>query len=168
MKLLCAILLASFAVPADLASPAVAAPVTVGWVERVRIQPGDVVLEAKLDTGATTSSLGADGIETFRRDGRRYVAFEVEGNGRGRVRIERPLVRMVRIKDRGVRSRERPVVMFGICIGPVFREFEVNLVDRSAFDYPMLVGRSFLAHGLAVDASRRFTVEPACNRTDQP
>lgn len=162
MRVLAAVLLASLPLQAIAASAAPDAPITVGWVERVRIHPGDVVLEAKLDTGADTSSLGADHIDIFRRDRRRFVSFDVETREGRRVRIERPLVRTVRIKDRGVRSRERPVVMLGICVGTFYREAEVNLVDRSAFEYPMLVGRSFLRHGLVVDAARRLTVEPAC------
>ena len=168
MRGFAAILLASLSLHAVAAFPNAATPLTVGWVERVRIYPGAITLEAKLDTGATTSSLGADRIDTFRRDGRRWVAFEIEGGDKTRVRIERPLVRMVRIKDRGVRSRERPVVMLGVCVGPVYHETEVNLVDRSEFNYPMLVGRSFLSHGLAVDAGRKFTIEPACEGVREP
>jgi hypothetical protein len=38
-----------------------AAPVVAGWVERVRISPGDLVIEAKLDSGARTSRLRARG-----------------------------------------------------------------------------------------------------------
>ncbi len=162
MRVLAFVLLASLPVHAIAASASADAPLMVGWVERVRVTPGDLLLEAKLDTGATTSSLGAERIDTFRRDGHRWVSFEVEGPDAARVRIERPLLRTVRIKDRGVRSRERPVVTLGLCVGPIFRETEVNLVDRTEFDYPMLVGRSFLMHGLAVDPARRFTVEPAC------
>ncbi len=163
MRGLAFILLASLPLHAFAASDLAGAPHTVGWVERARIYPGDMVLEAKLDTGADTSSLCASHIEVFRRDGRRVVAFEVKCVEGRLVKLERPLVRMVRIKNRGVRTRERPVVMLGVCVGKLFRETEVNLVDRSNLDYPMLIGRSFLAHGLAVDAARQFTVEPTCS-----
>jgi hypothetical protein len=167
LRVFAAILLASLPLHA-IAAYAADAPLTVGWVERVRIHPGEIVLDAKLDTGADTSSLGAERIGTFRRDGHRWVAFEIAVGTAAPVRIERPLVRTVRIKDRGVRTRERPVVKLGICIGTFYREAEVNLVDRSHFDYPMLVGRSFLGQGLAVDAARRFTIEPSCTGAREP
>ncbi|MEN8720357.1 MAG: RimK/LysX family protein, partial [Oceanococcaceae bacterium] len=40
-----------------------------GWVEKVRLLPGEIPLKAKLDTGAKTSSLHAEDISLFERDG---------------------------------------------------------------------------------------------------
>ena len=44
----------------------------VGWLEHVVVSEAGLILEAKLDTGADTSSLHAENIHRFRRDGNRY------------------------------------------------------------------------------------------------
>ena len=54
------------------------------------------------------------------------------------------------------------MVLLGICVGAYYREVEVNLVDRSKFKYPLLVGRSFLSGALIVDPSKTYAVEPNC------
>ena len=54
----------------------------------------------------------------------------------------------------------------GICIGNYYSEAEVNLVDRSRFKYPLLIGRSFMGDRLLIDPSAQFTLEPGCG--EQP
>jgi len=41
----------------------------IGEVEQIRVIPGDVVLKARIDTGATTTSLNAMDVQHFERDG---------------------------------------------------------------------------------------------------
>ena len=65
----------------NLPSPAVAAE-TVGWLESVTILPGSRVLDAKLDTGADTSSLDARGIQVLQKNGEDWVQFKI-GSGFG-------------------------------------------------------------------------------------
>ena len=52
--------------------------------------------------------------------------------------------------------------MLGVCLGSVQRTVEVNVVDRSGFDYPVLIGRSFLAGIFVVDPGERFLLTPDC------
>ena len=54
------------------------------------------------------------------------------------------------------------VVMLGICLGKVYKETEVTLVDRKGFLYAMLIGRSFLKNLFIVDTAQQFTVKPTC------
>ncbi|MBI2226094.1 MAG: ATP-dependent zinc protease [Betaproteobacteria bacterium] len=156
------LLLISTASAADVPRPR-ALPIA-GWLERARLAPGNVVLEAKLDSGARTSSLHATNLQQFRRDGQDWVAFDVNGNDGRSVRIERPLVRIARIKSALGTGEGRPTVTLGICIGNVYRVTEVNLVDRSSLSKPLLVGRRFLKGRLLVDLNRRYLLEPACKR----
>jgi hypothetical protein len=138
----------------------------VGWVEKARISPGNLVLQAKMDSGADNSSLTASDVVEFERNGENWVRFELVNDLGQSVVIERRLVRIARIKrHRGMRQ-ERPVVRMGICVGNYYREAEVNLVDRSKFKYPLLIGRSFMGEGLLIDPSKQFTLEPACG--EQP
>jgi hypothetical protein len=133
-----------------------------GWIERVRLGDEGVVLSAKLDTGALTSSLHAADVRWFTRDGEEWVAFEVTREDGRPVRLERKVVRVARIKRQGAESERRPTVMMGVCLGGVYRVTEVNLTDRTGFNYGFLVGRRFLAGYFVVDSSRTNTVAPDC------
>ena len=138
----------------------------VGWVEKARISPGNLVLQAKLDSGADNSSLNVSDVVEFERNGEKWVRFGLVNDLGQSVVIERRLVRIARIKrHRGMRQ-ERPVVRMGICVGNYYKEAEVNLVDRSKFKYPLLIGRSFMGNGLLIDPSAQFTLEPGC--AEQP
>jgi len=139
-----------------------------GWLERARLSPGEIVLEAKLDSGARTSSLHAGNLQQFRRDGKDWVAFDVMGNDGRDVRIERPLVRIAQVKSALGTDEARPTVTLGICIGTVYRVTEVNLVDRSELTKPLLVGRRFLRGRFLVDMGRRHLLEPLCRRKTVP
>lgn len=66
---------------ASLAAPAVAQAANdevFGWVEKATIEPWGVMVKAKLDSGALTSSMHAENIETFERDDEEWVRFDVE------------------------------------------------------------------------------------------
>jgi len=133
-----------------------------GHAERVIIQPGGLVLDARIDTGAEHSSLNAKNIEKFTRDGGAWLRFSVLQDGYRSVAIERPIHRVARIRRHERQIQERDVVLLGICLGKVFKTVEVNLVDRTGFDYQMLIGRSFLSGDFLVDPGRSFLLEPRC------
>ena len=136
----------------------------VGWVEKVYILPDNLKIKAKLDTGARNSSLNANHIEEFERDGVNWVRFKLK-NWKGRtVSFEAKVIRMATIKQHGAKSMTRPVIRLGVCLGNIFKEVEVNLEDRGKFNYQMLIGRSYLKNSFLVDASATFTIEPHCQR----
>ena len=137
----------------------------VGWIERVRLGDEGVVLTAKLDTGADTSSLHAVDVRWFRRDGVQWIAFEAKGADGRQVTFERKVIRIAEIKRRAAgKPLERPTVLMGVCIGRIYRVTEVNLADRTRFNQPMLIGRKFLENGFAVASDRVNTVEPECQQ----
>jgi len=135
----------------------------VGWVERVCIYPGGLVFRAKLDTGAKNSSLNASHITEFKRDGEQWVRFEVTDLHDNTVTIERKVHRVAKIKNNHGRPQERLAVLLGICLGNSYREAEVNLVDRSSFNYQILIGRSFMRGNVMVDPSKKYTTKPTCS-----
>jgi len=146
-----------------LAAPAQAeTPRIVGWIEPVTLSGGQLALEAKLDTGADVSSLDARDIRSFERDGRSWVSFAVPDRKGRRLRLERPLERMMEIKKGSGATQDRPVVQLKICLDGVERLTSVNLVDRKHLSTPMLLGRSFLEGHFAVDSARTNTTSPAC------
>lgn len=135
-----------------------------GWVERIEILPEGISLKAKMDTGATTSSLNALNKQTFRRDGKRWIAFDIidPEDADNTVRIERPITRHVRIVRHDGELQRRPVVSIGLCIGPHYREEEMSLIDRTQLNYQALVGRNHMRGIILVDSAETFLQRPRC------
>jgi hypothetical protein len=76
--------------------------------------------------------------------------------------FEKKVLRHAKIKEHGSEPDIRPVIRLGICLGAVYEEVEVNLEDRSNFNCPLLIGRSFLEGSIIVDPSVSFTTKPKC------
>ena len=139
----------------------------VGWVEYVTILPQNLKVKAKLDTGARNSSLNAVDIAEFNRGEDMFVRFEVM-NWKGRTEtIEAQVIRTAKIKQHDSKPEHRPVIRIGICLGQVYREVEVNLVNRSNFNYQLLIGRSFLKGKFSVDPSKTFSIKTDCRKVLQ-
>lgn len=131
-----------------------------GWLENIVLAPSGVRLRAKLDTGAKTSSIHADELETFERDGETWVRFTTRDRKRNdgdNFDLERPLFRMAKIKRHGRPPVERPVIELDFCLNQRIYHTEFTLTDRGSFNYPVLLGRKVLEQGIVVDASMIFT-----------
>jgi hypothetical protein len=135
----------------------------VGWIEMTTVYPGAITFEAKLDTGADNTSLNASDIERFEREGDEWVRFRVENEAGESSVLERPIVRIARIKRHYGGQQERPVISLGICIDRIYKEVPVNLVDRTGFKYRLLIGRSYLAGDFLIDSGARHMAQPACS-----
>jgi hypothetical protein len=150
------------------AAQSVLAKDVVGWIEKAKLYPGAMVVNAKLDTGAKTSSLGISSLRHFDRDGQDWVRFRIVNRHGEEVALERPVVRITKIKRHFKQVQRRPVVRLSICIRDVLKEVEVNLVDRTGFGYRLLIGRSYLANDFLVDPDKRYTAEPTCEGVAKP
>lgn len=139
----------------------------IGWVENVCIGDLELKLKAKLDTGASTSSVNADIIKIVKRGDKRYVFYRIiDGDLKSDV-IEAQLTRYTLIKPKMEDNDKirRPVVMTEFRIGnKVIRE-EVNLANREHFAYPLLIGRNVLRNHFAVDSGKTFSVRTQCSHT---
>ena len=144
-------------------SPAFAKKVKVGWLEKVRVFPGQILMQAKIDTGADNSSIHATDITTFKKGNEEWVRFTLTSLDNQTKIMERPIFRTTQITRHGVPDEVRLVVKMGICLGTIYKEdMEVNLADRKNFEYKMLIGRSFLRGDTLVDPSKEFVHEPQC------
>ena len=133
-----------------------------GWIEKVRIFPGKLVMKAKLDTGARTSSIHAEEVTRFERDGKPWVRFTVKDE-HGKIKeLEREIHRIVKIKRHKQKPAERPVVFLGICLGDTYRKTEVNLADRSNYEYDLLIGRVFMDEYFTIDPSSKYLLKSTC------
>ncbi len=148
---------------AEAEAAAVARPVSAdlvqiyGWRESVLIEGMEDAVNAKLDTGAYTSSIHAEEKELFERDGKKWVRFivtEQREQDSPRVRIEAPLVRIARIKEPGGESTTREVVRLAFKIGERKLRGEFNLNNRANMLSPVLIGRTTIRELGWIDSSR--------------
>lgn len=134
-----------------------------GWIENVSVGDPAVVFRAKIDTGAKHSSLHAGKYQLYDKQGVEWVRFTLKNKDGDTLKVDQPVKRITQIKQKGNRpNRRRPVVEMGVCLGNVYKKVEVNLADRSNFNYPMLVGRSYLQGSFVVDSDQKYLLKPAC------
>ena len=143
-----------------------------GLNEYAQLNDIDLQVAAKLDTGAKTASLSARDIKHFKRNGESWVRFYLAIDDAHAHPIERPLARLSKIKRRAddrdpddeKKYTARPVISLDVCMGASLRTIEVNLTDRSAFQYPLLIGSEALKRFDAlVDPSLKYAAgKPVC------
>ena len=140
----------------------------VGEAERVRLTPPGRVFHARIDTGATISSLDARHIETFEREGEDWVRFKVPDPETGSLcEVEQQVARHTRIIQPGMEERDRrPVVRLQIQLGRMKVIEEFTLVDRGDLPYQVLIGRNILTDLFIVDVAHRFIVPLPESGTD--
>lgn len=127
------------------------------WIEAI-----NRVFLARVDTGATTSSLTAQDIVTLERDGQKWARFTIvpeEGSDDG-YEVEAPIARIANIRQSSTNETDkRPVVRLTIRIGNMTDTAEFTLTDRSHMTYPILLGREFLKDIAVVDVAQKH-VQP--------
>lgn len=127
----------------------------IGAIEWASIEPGELRMEARIDTGADTTSIHAENIRLLERDGKRYVRFDLENPDSAEpVAMELRLRRRVLIKQHNDEPERRYVVRMWITLGDLRARVDVNLTDREVFEYPLLIGRNFLTDNVIVDVSQ--------------
>lgn len=134
----------------------------IGWLEFVQITGSGLRVEAKIDTGADSSSINARILKKYTRNGEEWVRFRIDNKKGKELVLDQKIIRYVKIKRRRMVPIKRPVINLGICLGHIKRVVEVNLAERSNFEYKMLIGRDYLYNTYLVDSAMTFTTSPGC------
>jgi len=129
---------------------------TLGAVEHMALTDHDMVLNARIDTGARTSSIDARDITFFVKDEKDWVSFGVPNAAGEIVTMEEPVTRFVMIKRHGEESEKRPVVTLNARIGDILAPTQFTLRNRESYEYPVLIGARFLENRALVDVSREY------------
>ena len=127
----------------------------IGMVETVYVEPGHLRMDARIDTGANTTSMDAQGLQIVNEDGQDWAQFTVNG-----APVRSKVVKYVLIKQHGAKSQRRPVIVLKVTLGSVTQTVKATLTDRSNFKYKMLIGVNFLRDHFIVDVSRKNVFEP--------
>lgn len=133
----------------------------IGEIETVTLVKEKFQLPGRIDTGAQTSSISAQKIEHYERDGKKWVRFQIQDvAAKKAVVFERPLTRIVEIKRHGAAPSKRPVVKLTVAIGTIKCHCEFSLTDRSKYEFPVLIGRNFLSGRALVDVRLKNAMHP--------
>ncbi len=130
--------------------------VVVGEVEDVILLPWGVKLPARIDTGASLSSLDARDLRV--RGG--FAEFKLSKKYGG-MQLRLPIVDWLTIRSSEA-SEKRPIVEVELCIGSKRVHTRVNLNDRSTVRYPLLIGRNALKENFLVDCTQERCSPPSC------
>ena len=128
--------------------------VWIGYAEYVALPDWGVErLKVKVDTGARTSALHVEDLETV---GDHSVRFRVLGDAkRPDMLVEAPVLRRSRIRSSNGQEEERYIVVTTLRLGTVEKSIELSLTRRGEMRYLMLLGRSALAGDFLIDPSKR-------------
>lgn len=145
-------------------STAIGDKLMLGRAEWIGLPTLGSYFKARLDTGANTSSLSAEEVTPFERDGQNWVRFRlaldeddiVVSEARDR-EFEARIVRRVRIVQASG-SETRPVIRLPLTLGALEQNVEFTLNDRTHLTYPVLLGRRFMMDQAVIDVSRTYTV----------
>ena len=129
----------------------------IGWREWAALPDlGVDTIDAKIDTGANSSAIGAFAIRRLSSSGSPMVEFCVQPDGKGRqtkVLCRAPYAGTRIIRSSNGQEEKRIVIDTRICIGDKLWKTELTLTNRDAMDFQLLLGRSALG--------RKFLVNPA-------
>ena len=138
--------------------------VTAGYIETATFPDYGITLEAKLDTGADSSSLGVSGLDRFKRNGKVWYRFTLTGQDGKTATIEQQTDRVARVMRAEVGDTRRPIVRLRVCIAGQVGETDFTLTDRSEQRTLLLIGRRFLASRILVDSGRTHLFPRNCDR----
>jgi ribosomal protein S6--L-glutamate ligase len=129
---------------------------TVGRFEKIDLPDLELFnLDAKIDTGADTSSLHCSCIEV--NETTKTVRFNLLDETHpdyDKKNIEMPVKRMKWVKSSNGQKEYRVYIQTKIVILDTTYNIELSLADRSKMSSPMLIGRRFLHNRFLVDVSK--------------
>jgi hypothetical protein len=131
--------------------------VVVGWREWAGLPGlGIARVKAKIDTGARTSALHANSIETFERGRTTLVRFDVTGEAETVPWHESPVADRRLIRSSNGETELRFVIRTELWLAGRTWPVEISLTNRERMDLPMLIGREALAGRALVDADKSW------------
>lgn len=148
-------------------------PAVLGWKEDAALPDWGITrLRVKLDTGAKTSAIHghAEPVGEHEFDGRTLPVVRLtiplsRTNPDRRVEVLAPVVGYKSVRDTRAHAELRPVVRTRLVCGPLDREIDITITDRSGMIFRMILGRQALEDVL-VDPSRPYLLRNVPPTTD--
>lgn len=132
----------------------------IGRLESIDFPEWDIYdIDAKIDTGAYTSSLHCHHIQPYEEEGEDFVKFNLLDPSHETYNdklFKLPIYRKKVVKSSNGETEERYIVKAKVKIFDHLLEAELSLTDRSEMRYPVLIGRKLLNDRFIVDVSRKY------------
>lgn len=132
----------------------------IGRIEKIDFPEFSIYnLDAKVDTGAYTSSLHCHHIESFDKDGQQWVRFKVldpEHPEYEEISYNCPIHSIRTVKSSNGQIEKRFTIKRQAKFFDKTKVIELTLTDRSEMKYPVLIGRKFLTDKYLVDVSKIY------------
>ena len=116
-------------------------------------------LQARVDTGAKTSSLHVDNLTRYQQSGKPWVKFDIHPNIHNVdevVKCASPLQDVRRIKSSNGATEERYIIQTTFKLGKESWPIEISLTNRADMSYLMLFGREGMSNKVLIDPSATF------------
>ena len=142
-----------------------------GWREWLALPDlGVRAIRAKVDTGARSSALHVEALETRFEGGIEWVRFRFGTDGRfEREWGEAPVLDRRFVTDSGGHRSERIFIRATLLLAGERRDIEMNLSQRRNMRFPMLLGRTAMAGRFVVDPQKSFVLgEPDAEQARHP
>ncbi len=128
----------------------------IGWKEIVSLPKWRIKnLQAKIDTGAKSSSLHVEDIKELSGNRVSFYVVLSRYEESERVKVVSEISRQTRVKSSTGHHDTRYFVKTRIRIGHIEKEIELNLTNRGAMIHRMLLGRTLLEGTFLVDVSQQ-------------
>ena len=142
--------------------PESSGPLTViGWRETISLPELKLHdFAVKVDTGAKTTALHADAIETFQKDGANWVRFQSPELGDVPVHVcEFPILALRRITNTSGMPEARIVIRTPIELAAQRWEIDISLTNRANMRFPLILGRRALrGRNIGVHPAKSYLV----------
>ncbi|HAW78348.1 MAG TPA: hypothetical protein DF712_21820 [Balneola sp.] len=115
-------------------------------------------IEAKIDTGAYSSSLHCHNIEEYQKNDKKWVKFNLldpDHPSYNERLFTLPVSDIREVKSSNGQTELRVFIKTKICFFEYVHEIELSLTNRSEMKYPLLIGRKFLKNKFLVDVSKK-------------
>ncbi len=138
----------------------------IGWHECISLPDlGLHDFAVKVDTGAKTTALHAERIETFYKDDAKWVRFEAPRVGDTPARmVEAPVHTKRAITNTSGTPETRIVISTPMVLARRRWLIDISLTDRGQMRFPLILGRRALRNrNIAVDPSHSYLVSTKPN-----
>lgn len=137
--------------------------ITIGRIEKIDLPDLSLYnLDAKIDTGAYTSSLHCHHIEHFKKNDEDWVQFFVLDPDHPEYeekRYESPVFKIKPVKSSNAQVQDRFIIKQKTKFSRYHRTMELSLTNRSEMKFPVLIGRKFLKGHFIVDVSKKYLLK---------
>lgn len=133
----------------------------IGQIETIYLNPPKINLPARIDTGATSSSIHAINIQPFERNGKDWIKFDIVYEDKT-YSVETKLIKYIKVVQSSTKTaQKRAVVELELTMGKIVQNTLFTITDRSHMSYPVLIGRNALKDLLVVDVAKKNTLTPS-------